>query len=393
MKSSLFMVLCVIVALAGTLHAANEASQPDEGDFRLAPDGYLYILAFGQSNMASTTEGTEDWKPLTGDASRGNIHDAPETCRVADLSGEWVHMEYHHRDRSKLFYGDNNLAFVFCRELAEHYPDAIGKGIRLVFVAKGGASIENWYNGGKNRETMKDYYDAYTMGKDIYPASLVLMHQGESNQGDWAPEYVPKWNRVLLEFERQGWIEDVIHTRVIVGEIGRTARVNPALHIIGTAYPDRRIAGIDGCDKSRESHNLGTGYEKLGKRYLKEYLDMVYNRDPGDRVRPRHVKNVSTVTNITDNGCTIHWLHPETTFPYKDVYRGEYQEEEDIVGFVIYGWGGYKEIARVGPEARSYDATFSLPSGETEVFRVNAVDAAGNESFWKTRWGVRVEVP
>ncbi|MCA1807958.1 MAG: hypothetical protein LC725_00585 [Lentisphaerae bacterium] len=392
------------VACPGALQAANETDPlvvkdggkpplSTEGDFRLAPDGYLYILAFGQSNMAGTTEGTDDWMPLTGDASRGDIHDAPATCHVADLSGKWVQMKYHHKQRTSLFYGDNNLAFVFCRELAEKYPEAIGKGIRLVFVAQGGASIENFYNGGKKWEKMKNYYDAYTMGVDIYPASVVLMHQGESNQGNYAPEYVPKWDNVFAGFMEQGWIEDVNNTRAIVGEIGRESRVNRALHIIGTANPNRRISGIDGCDKSRESHNLGTGYERLGKKYLKIYLDMVYNRDPGDRVRPRHVKAVPTVTNITEHGCTINWLHPDETFPYKDIYRDEYQEEEDIVGFVIYGWGGYKEIARVGPDARSYNATFSLPSGKKEVFRVNAVDAAGNESFWKTRWGVAVEVP
>ena len=155
MRFQLLIIFCFILSLTVTLHADNEtnipvakgegkAPQSSEGDFRLAPDGYLYILAFGQSNMASTTEGTDDWMPLTGDASRGDIHDAPETCQVADLSGKWVHMEYHHKNRSKLFYGDNNLAFVFCRELAEKHPEAIGRGIRLVFVAKGGAKIENW---------------------------------------------------------------------------------------------------------------------------------------------------------------------------------------------------------------------------------------------------------
>ena len=120
---------------------------------------------------------------------------------------------------------------------------------------------------------------------------------------------------------------------------------------------------------------------------------MVFNRDPGDRARPRHVGAAPTATNITASGCTINWLPPDETFPYKDIYRDESQTEEDIVGYVIYGWGGYKEIARVGPDARSYNATFSLPSGNKEVFRVNAVDAAGNESFWKTSWGVGVEIP
>ena len=404
MRYLLSILCCVMWNTVEVLHAANEttlptirgganAPPPTGGDFRLAPDGYLYILAFGQSNMAGAREGTTDWLPLTGDASRGDIHDAPSTCQVADLSGKWVQMEYHHGDKSNLFYGDNNLAFVFCRELAEKYPEAIGNGIRMVFVAQGGAQIENWYNGAKKWIVTRDYYDAYTMGVDIYPASIVLMHQGESNQGNYHYEYVPKWNQVLDEFKQKGWIEDVDSTRVIVGEIGRTARVNAGLHKIGTANSNRRISGIDGCDKSRASHNLGTGYERLGKKYLKEYLDMVYSRQPGDRVRPRHVGAAPTATDITASGCTINWVHPGDKFPYKDIYRDEYQAEEDIVGYVIYGWGGYREIARVGPEARSYDATFSLPSGNTEVFRVNAVDAAGNESFWKTRRGVRVEIP
>ena len=148
MRYSFLILFCFMLNAVGILQAANEATPliikdgenappPTGGDFRLAPDGYLYILAFGQSNMGGAREGTSDWLPLTGDASRGDIHDAPSTCQVADLSGNWVHMEYHHGVKRKLFYGDNNLAFVFCRELAEKYPEAIGKGIRLVFVAKG----------------------------------------------------------------------------------------------------------------------------------------------------------------------------------------------------------------------------------------------------------------
>lgn len=361
---------------------------PTESD--LAPDGYLYILSFGQSNWAGTEEGTEDWLPLTGDASLGDRTALPSTCTVAWNDGTWRQMAY---GDGVIYDADNLMAFAFCRDLANDYPELVGNGIRLVFIAQGGAAIEQFMVGGVKYAEMEVMYNAFTMGDDIYPAPLLLMHQGESNDGDGIDVYVPKWDECVGQYATNGWTKPYDETKYIVGEVGRTAAVQQALHFIGQLNQNRRIVQCDGTDMSYVSHFLGTGYVQMGQRYLERYLEMALgNLPPEYEVRPQNVTNVIS-SDIDATGCTLTWDYPN--FTGADIFNGQTIPYDDIQGFSIFGWGGRKHLFDINDKnTLTTSVEFSLPSGSTERFGIQAFDSFGNHSFFVTyNWWVDVIVP
>jgi len=351
-------------------------SETELADFKLATDDRLYIYAFGQSNMLGAEEsGNYTPNALTGADLKGDRTN-PSNTFVPDGVGGWTTAEY---GKAPFTNNDNNIALTFCREFNLLYPTI---EVRIVFVAQGGQAIERWQSGDTKYIETQGIYNQYgTIGNrvDIYPASLVLMHQGEANSSENITVYPPKLEAILAEFQVQEWVDS--DYRYICGEIGYQGAINLSLHELVVGNSNRRIAQADGLAKGGGSHFIGIGYENYGKRYLDAFLEMAIDQAPSaNRVRPPVPINL-TATNIGTDSFTINWQLG--AFTGNDIYNGESEASADIVGFEIYSQGGFIPLLIVNDSnATSAVIDFTYAIGQEEIFSVLAIDSYGNRSYW-----------
>lgn len=185
----------------------------------------------------------------------------------------------------------NNLAYVFCKELARHIETTVD----LVLIAASGLKIEHFMpntvlsaNGWTNSQTsifgssaadelMGSTGTAFTaldnLGKSQF--DVVIMHQGEANV-DAASVYLAKLEAQYAEMHARGLLT-LGTTPIVMGYInpnysnaadhGNAVASFVAAHNNCASVPWSGIQTVGGGN----NHATGTGLEQLGVRYFNAY--------------------------------------------------------------------------------------------------------------------------
>lgn len=329
-------------------------------NFPLAEDGYLYIIAAGQSNMVGKyPELLADADFYPGDRTN------PVNTFVPNGSGGWKNAEY---GATPFDLYNNNIALSFCREMNVLYPDV---PIRLVFQALGGTSVTTWLTGGINRVPLDAIYDDYgTVGNrtDIYPAALWLWHQGEEDKNMSTVDYVNNWETVLSQFKAEGYVVDE-NENFICGEIAyNNNQVQLNLNAIADISDRYRITQTDGAEKGDTSHFLGTGLSDIGERYVLRYKELIFGiSPPTDEERPSII--TTSLSNSNTNDITVNWTQAT--------------DNVGVVGYDVYSQTGYIYYGSTDASTFSMVVNWTKAIGENESFTVLARDLQGNSSRWE----------
>lgn len=330
--------------------------------FPLADDGYLYLLSFGQSN---STAG----RPPDGDRVDGT------RVQVPDGVGGWKAASIYDSPflETGLAANGNLIHLSFANALADKYD----LDIRMIHDAEGGKEIELWLEGAEMRLRLDAIYDTFKSGgvftNNIRPAAVVSMHQGEQNSSNGTlGTYISNWNLVMSQFEAEGYV--VANKQFICGQT-QIADVNATLKTLADSNVNYRIANVDGLAKADPIHLTSESRDLLGKgRWLRRYEEIVFGTLPPDDEELPSLPSLSH-TDLTTSGFTLNWTAST--------------DNVGVVGYKIYGGAasvsgysdGYTFIKEVG-NVLTTPMTFVVGVGETEYFRVLAVDAAGNCSWW-----------
>ena len=253
------------------------------------PDPNFYIfLAFGQSNMEG--QGDIEQEDIDGVTDRFKMMPAinmPQQKRealkwykaVPPLCRQWTHI-------SPL---DN-----FGRTLVDNLPEEITVGV--INVAVGGASID-MFDEDKCEDyvkTTEDWLQEIAAEYDNHPYKVlmnaakkaqesgvikgILLHQGESNNGDQAWPYNLKkiYEKMLTDLNLKA--EDV---PLLVGELvrkdqgGLCYEHNEVLKNLHYAIPTSHVISSEGCtSKGDGCHFDAAGNRLLGRRYAKKWLEL-----------------------------------------------------------------------------------------------------------------------
>lgn len=234
-------------------------------------DGYVHVLAEGQSNMTgSNTDSTGD---QTADVDVQAWNYTTNTWQIATLGTA----PFFPLDR-------NNLAFHFCKNLAATY----GVKVRTQMVAVGATSINEWYP--VSAELSQKMIGERARG-NMPKASIFLWHQGEEDvvNGDTQAEYLAKHSGLVQAYKDIGVLYQ--QAKIIVGETpiqGRPAYdipMNEWVNAIGSINNDYyACAQGDGIplEAGNEGHYCGECLQEMGLRYFTLWSELM-NLTPGDK--------------------------------------------------------------------------------------------------------------
>ncbi len=273
MKSLIYAVLLLVII-------SIKAEEPD-------PNFYIF-LAFGQSNMEG--QGAIEQEDIDGVTDRYMMMpaiDMPHQERVAHtwykaippLCREWSHI-------SPL---DN-----FGRTLVDTLPERIKVGV--INVAVGGCSIDMF-----NEDLCEDYVkttedwlqniaaeygnhpykvliDAAKKAQESGVIKGILLHQGESNNGDenWPKNVKIIYKRMLKDLNLES--EDV---PLLVGEVvskeagGLCYAHNEVIAKVPEVIPNAYVISSKGCTSKGDGYHFDSaGNRLLGERYAKKWLEI-----------------------------------------------------------------------------------------------------------------------
>ena len=273
MKSWIYSVSLLVLIL-------TVAAEPD-------PNFYIF-LAFGQSNMEG--QGDIEQEDIDGVTDRYMMMpsiDMPLQKReaykwykaVPPLCRQWSHI-------SPL---DN-----FGRTLVDTLPENIRVGV--INVAVGGASID-MFNEDKCEDyvkTTEDWLQLIAAEYGNHPYSIlidaakkaqesgvikgILLHQGESNNGDqkWPKNVKLVYERMLKDLDLKS--EDV---PLLVGEVvqkeagGLCYAHNEVIAKIPEVIPNAYVISSEGCTSKGDGYHFDSaGNRLLGKRYAEKWLEV-----------------------------------------------------------------------------------------------------------------------
>lgn len=354
---------------------SSQESQP-ESPFPIADDGYLYIMAWGQSNMLGVNPQQPN-EPRSGDMTN------PTNVWVPDLLGGWKEAKYFEEPFNTINLS-NNIAICFCREMADKY----GLKIRLTFFAQGGAALSvfmkqgaylpgNPAENGKQYDVMVDTYGTFAPA-DIRPAALVIFHQFESGSGGTGP-WVDAAQIVQDGYVEQGWALE--EANIICGEIAGGSSLSRGPHDYANEdLTKRRCAPSDGLQQAERIHFIGDGYYNFGLRYVQKYEELIfgYTSRPVDYTTPSPTTPVFTITDITATDYLVTW-QPATS-PYGLEIVG--YQIQTINGFLNTKWvDGTTLSARVDFTPLEDDTTqYKWDIKPSELVTVLAIDEEGRYS-------------
>lgn len=265
------------------------------GAYAAGPDPNLHVyLCFGQSNM----EGNAAIEPIdrSGVPERFRLLPAVDFDTPRRTMGEWTEA------LPPLVREGTGLTPIdyFGRTMVANLPEEVTVGV--VPVAVGGARIEHFYKEfdpaslATEAQWFKDYMAAY----DNSPYSRlvdcarkaqesgvikgILLHQGESNNGDPAwPSMVKKvYDDLLADLNLKA--EDV---PLLVGQVVTTERGgacgahNAVVNSISTTIPTAHVVSAANLpQKGDHLHFTAHSYRVLGCRYATEMLRLMGIDDP-----------------------------------------------------------------------------------------------------------------
>ena len=256
------------------------ASKPD-------PNFYIF-LAFGQSNMEGQGEiEKEDSDTVTDRFKMMPAIDMPSLNRTAHkwykavppLCRQWSHI-------SPL---DN-----FGRTLVENLPEEISVGV--INVAVGGCSIDMF-----NEDKCEDYVkttedwlqqiaaeygnhpfrvlvDAAKKAQESGVIKGILLHQGESNNGDpeWPENVKLVYERMLKELNLKGEEVPLLVGEVVSKEAGGLCYThNEVIAKVPEVIPNSFVISSEGCTSKGDGYHFdAAGNRLLGKRYAEKWLEI-----------------------------------------------------------------------------------------------------------------------
>ncbi len=339
------------------------------------PDPKFFIyLCIGQSNMeAGAVPDEQDMGPVD---PRFQFMAAADMPRYGREVGNWYVAE------PPINRQENKLGPVdwFGRTMVKNLPEDYRVGVINVSVA--GAKIELWQEDGcdeylagaeKWMQDMCKAYDGNPYRRLVEVAKIaqksgvikgMLIHQGESNNGDWMwPRKVGGiYNGLCEELSLNS--EDFF---LLAGELkyknenGVCSAFNhEVLPNLKRAVPNSYIISAEGCEGSRDPWHFTTnGMRELGKRYAIKALeiqDFPYTGEPASN-DPRHaeyalnlkpselgIEIAPTFTGIfyedinqsNDGGISAQLIQNNSFQAYDVPFSGEIEFSKDPA--VIQGW-------------------------------------------------------
>lgn len=257
---------------------------PDSAD----PNFYIY-LCFGQSNMEGNA--TPEEKDLTNVPERFKMMAAVDFSEQNRTKGEWyTAVPPLCRQNTGLTPAD-----WFGRTMVEYTPDDVTIGV--INVAVGGTKIEGFMN-----EYVADYvaneadwFKAYMACYDNEPFTRlvdmaniaknygvikgILLHQGESNNGDgeWSTKVKTIYERLLTELDL--YAENV---PLLAGEMVRKEQGglcyghNDIIATLPKVVPTARVISSANCKAASDGlHFTAEGYRLIGRRYALQMLNLM----------------------------------------------------------------------------------------------------------------------
>jgi len=243
------------------------------------PNFYIF-LCFGQSN--SQGKGKIESQDITDVPERFKMMAAVDFPSMDRKAGEWyTAVPPLCRPETGLCPGD-----YFGREMVENLPDSIKVGV--INVSVDGCSIEMF-----DEDVCKTYivgqpsymtnaasaYDnnpfrrLVDLGKKAQQRGVIkgiLMHQGETNQGEptWG-QYVHKiYTRMLNELGLVPTEVPLIAGEMLRAEYGGVCAGHiTAVNHLYQSVPNVMVASSEGCPAGDQYHFNSEGYRTLGRRY------------------------------------------------------------------------------------------------------------------------------
>ena len=273
-----------LLAISALLFAAHAFAQD--------PNFHIY-LCFGQSNMEGNAKiEAQDLENVSDRFKMMAVVDNPEMGRV---KGEWyTAVPPLCRPGTGLTPAD-----YFGRTLVETLPENVKVGV--VHVAIGGCHIETflpdsiatyvekrapgWMKG------MLAAYDNDPYARLIEAARIaqkdgvikgILVHQGESNQGDprWPSQLKKVYDNIIRDLDLQGEVVPLLVGEVVNSDRGGIcASHNDVIARVPQTIPNAHVISSSGCTNAPDLlHFDAAGYRELGKRYANKMLQLLgYN--------------------------------------------------------------------------------------------------------------------
>ena len=320
--------------------------------FKIEDDGYVYIMASGQSNMG----GREPYSNPDGYIERVVYSSSLE---IPDGVGGWEVVDSDSFNLKKY-----QWSVYVCLYFIAKY----GIKIRLIQRTLGGTEIEAWQPPDGNAwVAIKLIYD--TLGSNVKPASIVMWSHGESNRGYTYAQYAPLFYSWINSAIGEGWIDS--NHILSLNEINYypyVTTVNTALQQIADENSNYRYVLIDGITVEDTVHfePRVSAIIELGRRYIEAFESILngYDRKPYPN---RPTAPVPTVAAINADSVDLTWTAATATEVGATIksYR------------LTRGVQGYRYYKDVGVTL-SATILFTVASGEIEKFSVVARDSAGN---------------
>lgn len=268
----------IIILLGSLLLSANLFSQD--------PNFHIY-LCFGQSNMEG--QGLIEKQDLKVD-SRFQVMQAKDCSNLGRTEGDW------YRAVPPLCHCGSGLspADYFGRTMVANLPDSIRIGV--IVVAIGGCDIRLFdkdlypdYDSayGKWFLDLVDSYDGNPYEHLIKLAKLakqdgvikgILLHQGETNQGDvqW-PTYVKTiYSNMLTDLSLYaGSVPLLAGEMVHADQGGVCASMNSIVATLPDTIPTAYVISSKDCKAKDQAHFNSEGYRILGSRYAEKMLSLI----------------------------------------------------------------------------------------------------------------------
>ena len=273
-----------LLAISALLFAAHAFAQD--------PNFHIY-LCFGQSNMEGNAKiEAQDLENVSDRFKMMAVVDNPEMGRV---KGEWyTAVPPLCRPGTGLTPAD-----YFGRTLVETLPENVKVGV--VHVAIGGCHIETflpdsiatyvekrapgWMKGMLAAYDNDPYARLIEMAKIAQKDGVIkgiLVHQGESNQGDprWPSQLKKVYDNIIRDLDLQGEVVPLLVGEVVNSDRGGIcASHNDVIARVPQTIPNAHVISSSGCTNAPDLlHFDAAGYRELGKRYANKMLQLLgYN--------------------------------------------------------------------------------------------------------------------
>ncbi len=253
-------------------------------------DKNFYIfLSFGQSNMEGNAP-IEPQDTLKVDP-RFKVMEAVNCENLKREKGKWyTAVPPVCRCRTGLSPAD-----YFGRTLVEHLPKNIKVGI--INVSVGGCKIElfekdtyqtytatapSWMVGMLKEYDGNPYARLIEMGKLAQQDGVIkgiLMHQGESNNGDtiWPFKVKGLYSNLLKDLNLNATSVPLLAGELVDAEQGGAcADMNKLIATLPKVIPTAHVISSEGCTQRGDKlHFDAAGYRKLGERYALQMLSLL----------------------------------------------------------------------------------------------------------------------